>query len=147
MLPSKIPSDEGTWRRLKVLHFPYKFTFEKPTLDNEKKADATIIKRIPELVESFLTMLIHYHQRLTKISNGILAIPDDVKKETKKYRFATDIFEAFKTDCIQIIPKHIENPYFSLDELFIFFSKWLITEGSNSNKGPSKRNFRKKYDT
>lgn len=151
MLPANIPGDEGTWRRVKVLHFPYKFIFEKPQMDNEKQADPTIINRIPELSSAFLSLLINHHKLLSQQTKGILTLPQYVKQQTTKYRFNTDIFQAFKHKCIYLLnkneikeEKNIKE--YDVFELYNLFIKWCYVELKKKDNIPSKRMFQNKME-
>ena len=88
-----MPGDEGTWRRLKVLNFPFKFIFGKPKMDNEKEADPTLLNRIPKLAPYFVSLLLEHYKRLTNSDKkGIIEVPKYVNQQTTRYRFNTDSF-------------------------------------------------------
>ena len=97
-LPNICSQDGGTWRRIKVLDFPYKFVVGEPKANsNEKRGDPSLPDQLEGLAEAFMSMLIHRHSSL-RDNAGIIEEPDDVLQSTKMYRSSCDIYEEFLDD-------------------------------------------------
>ena len=133
VLPQIAP-DEGTFRRLRVLRFPYKFTFETPKSKYEKAADPTLINRLDELKHVFASFLIYRFQQLQHKTKGILHTPPSVTEETNKYKAKSDLYQAFVNEAL---PKDCDT--INAQVLFEIFQEWLKNE--NIKNDIKKREF------
>lgn len=139
VLPNIAP-DEGTFRRIRVLRFPYKFTFDEPKNKFEKPADPNLINRLDELKHVFASYLVYRYQILKKNHNGILHTPQSVIDETNKYKAKSDIYQAFVNEAF---PKNIDT--INSQELFEVFQEWMKNE--NIKNDIKKREFVENIET
>jgi phage/plasmid-associated DNA primase len=133
VLPNIAP-DDGTFRRLRVLRFPYKFTFEEPKNKFEKSADPNLISRLDTLKDYLASYLIHRYRMLKKHQKGILHTPQYVIDETNKYKAKSDIYQAFVNEGL---PKDVHSV--NAQSLFEVFQEWLKNE--NIKREIKKRDF------
>ena len=95
----KIPSsDQGTWRRLRVIEFTSKFTDNPdPNNPNEFKKDTKVAEKINNWRSPFLYMLIQYYKKY-KIEG--LIEPEEIMKYTREYESISNKYEDFINECI-----------------------------------------------
>jgi phage/plasmid-associated DNA primase len=115
-------TDHGTWRRF--LCYRFKFSFEVKLdkknqfvkLRNQELVNK--IKKNKKYHEAFLSILVHYHNKLYGEYGGeILRVPKPtIDKETQEYREREDIFERFistrvvyREDTSQSMDEFVEN--------------------------------------
>jgi len=100
----KIPSsDQGTWRRLRVIEFTSKFTDNPdPNNPNEFKKDTKVAEKINNWRSAFLFMLIKYYK---KYKEEGLVEPEEIMKYTKEYESISNKYEDFINECITKNPK------------------------------------------
>jgi len=137
-LPSIPATDDGTWRRIRVVQFPCKFK-DNPDPKNpfEKKADHTIDEKISTWGEVFMRLLIDiYHSDYCV--NGINE-PPQVLKNTSEYKADSDLTEQFLNTWIV----EDANSVLLFDELFPKYREWYATS-SNTTKKPNRSEFLKK---
>lgn len=107
-LPNIRADDEGTWRRLKVLHFESKFIKEFEATKAQKKliaggkspmfyANIDISEKLPEWKQTFMAILLNYYQKYLK--NGLVH-PKLVLKYTNEYKKRCDVYQDFMGDCL-----------------------------------------------
>ena len=92
--PKVNTTDGGTWRRLKVVHFPMKFV-HSPKLPNELPMDESIMHKVlsKEWAECFMAYLVHIHKEGRGLQQ--LACPDEVESYTKEYKQESDVVARF----------------------------------------------------
>lgn len=106
-LPNIKSDDDGTWRRLMVIHFPSKFVKPSEATDKMKKnglgenqfwADEKLSEKLPNWKQLFMGMLIRYYRKYKKEG---LNPPELVTFHTKEYRRRCDIFQDFISDYLE----------------------------------------------
>lgn len=99
-LPKVPHDDEGTWRRLRVVHFPSKFT-DKPNPDPKKyefPRDSKLSENFERWAEPFMYLLLDYYQQY--LTNG-LHEPEQVKQATTEYQKTSDMYADFVEDILE----------------------------------------------
>jgi P4 family phage/plasmid primase-like protien len=106
-LPNIRSDDDGTWRRLMVIHFPSKFIKPSEATEKIKKnglgenqfwADEKLSEKLPNWKQLFMGMLIRYYRKYKKEG---LNPPELVTYHTKEYRRRCDIFQDFISDYLE----------------------------------------------
>jgi P4 family phage/plasmid primase-like protien len=99
-LPDVPSTDDGTWRRLRVIDFVSKFTIN-PTKQNEFMIDTTLKQKIEQWSTAFASYLIHiYINKYKKIN--YLVEPPEVLTSTNQYKLENDYLTEYLTDRISI---------------------------------------------
>ena len=95
--------DGGIARRIRMVHFPFKFV-EEPVLANERKGDNTLKKRFEtdkELAQTFMMMLIQkYNENI--YGNKVFPIPNKVKEATDAYLDENNKIKKFLAECVEV---------------------------------------------
>lgn len=136
----KIPSDDGgTWRRIRVAHFPSKFVKKKSDVDESKHhylADKSIDEeKLKQWAPAFMWLLINvYYPKyiLPDEQNGGLCEPDDVIKYSEKYRENSDQIYEFIKDML-IISNNIEDKI-EITSLYSQFKSWCKDNHTQGTK-------------
>lgn len=94
--PKVNAKDGGTWRRLRVVHFPVQFV-DEPKAAHERPKDGTLKRRIHEWGEAMLALLIQRHVA----KRGVIELrpPKKVLEYTQEYRATNDGLAKFMADC------------------------------------------------
>jgi P4 family phage/plasmid primase-like protien len=87
-------TDGGTWRRLKVVHFPSKFV-ANPQGPNQYMVDETIQQKVlsPEWATCFMNYLVHLYTEGKGL--GKLSAPSEVDAYTNEYQDDSDIIARY----------------------------------------------------
>ena len=98
-LPEMPGDDEGTWRRVRAVEFPSKFTkYPNPKNKYEFEIDTELAEKFPDWAEPFMSLLLNYHKEV--YSTKGLHEPEEVLKVTNNYKRANDInIEFFDNSC------------------------------------------------
>lgn len=96
--PKVNAKDGGTWRRLRVVHFPVQFV-DEPTQAHERPKDGTLKRRIHEWGDTMLALLIQRY--IAKRGVIELKPPAKVLEYTQEYRAMNDGLAKFMRDCIR----------------------------------------------
>ena len=101
-LPKITSDDGGTWRRIRVIHFPRKFV-ENPDPSNhlEAKIDTKLKDKISQWAPTFASYLIHLYITKYDTKNKVPE-PKEVTMSTNKYRKAQDLIREFYEARIEI---------------------------------------------
>lgn len=139
-LPSIPATDDGTWRRIRVVQFPSRFRDNPdPTNPFEFKADHTLDDKISTWPEVFINLLIDVYR------NDYLVVgidePQQVLKNTNEYKADSDLIEQFLTTWLVEDAEGV----LCFDDLFPKFKEWYATS-SNTTKKPSRKDFLKKIE-
>lgn len=98
-LPEIPATDQGTWRRLRVVPFPVKFVDDPdPRNPYELKKDYSIREKMTTWVEPFICILI---DALKEYKTNGLHEPDEVLKYTKLFQNRSDTMMTYYTENIE----------------------------------------------
>lgn len=118
-LPEINATDDGTWRRVRVIHFSSKFCDNPdPNNPNEFPKDDTIDQKFKDWREHFMSMLVHYYNLY--VTEGGLVEPDDVIACTREYQKANDTVRQYVEDRIE----RIEKSFVLYDDIYKDYVKW-----------------------
>lgn len=115
-LPSVPPDDEGTWRRIRVIHFGSRFC-DNPKAPNEFLIDRTLEERVHGWKEAFMYKLLQYYKIYMK--NG-LKEPACVTQATDDYRKDKDMIVEFCSEHVETDPTSV----IKLSEAYQTFKDW-----------------------
>ena len=135
-----IPSDDGgTWRRVRAVHFPSKFT-ENPDASNkyEFKIDKEISLKFEDWKETFMSLLINYYRKY--IEEGIFE-PEEVLAFTNEYQKENDFITEFIGDSIQKSDK--DNCFMYEVDVWDKFCIWYDQQGGERSRRPKKNKLSK----
>jgi len=94
--PTVNSNDGGTWRRLKVIHFPSKFTqTPDPKKANEYMVDESIQQKVisEDWATCFMAYLVHLYTEGKGLRN--LVVPKEVDAYTSEYQEDSDVIAQF----------------------------------------------------
>jgi P4 family phage/plasmid primase-like protien len=120
-LPEVPSTDDGTWRRLRVIDFKSKFT-PNPTKPNEFMIDNTLKQKIETWGAAFASYLIHVYITEYK-SKSYLVEPEEVMASTKQYKQENDFFTEYIMDKVSVTnnPKDLINRETLWDDFRIWY--------------------------
>lgn len=136
VMPQIKSDDDGTWRRLKVIHFPSKFLRPHEVTEKIKKnglgenqfwADSNLSEKIPEWKQAFMTILIRYYRKYRK--NGLVH-PKLVTKHTNDYRKRCDFYQDFLGDYLDFT--NDENDSITIMALHNGMKNWTRANGGKT---------------
>ncbi len=133
-LPEMPSDDEGTWRRVRAVEFPSKFT-EKPdpSIPYQFPIDTELISKFDGWKEPFMSMLIHYY--ITVYSGKGLFEPKEVTQRTNEYQKDNDInVEFLENNCVIEVNEQGSVPWSTVNSKF----KKYLKETSNNKKSAQK---------
>lgn len=130
-VPQVAETDHGTWRRLQLVRFPYKFVDPNDPLmaPNEKHGDPGLRDRIrynkDRQLEAVLAWVIE--GALNYYANGQhqFAVPLSIQADTQSWREEADLILAYSKDRLTFDP----TASVVATELFDDFSEWLRDAG------------------
>jgi P4 family phage/plasmid primase-like protien len=135
-LPEIPSTDDGTWRRLRVVPFKVKFT-ENPVKGRkyEKLKDNTLTEKSIDWVEPFVYLLTEYFKKYKR--EGIVE-PNVVLEYTKEFKMRSDTM-------MQYFDENIETTNSPSDMIYIrkfyeHFKSWY--RDTNTNVAPSYNEFK-----
>ena len=99
--PTVNSNDGGTWRRLKVIHFPSKFMqTPDPKKANEYMVDESIQQKVisEEWATCFMAYLVHLYTEGKGLRN--LVVPKEVDAYTSEYQEDSDVIAQFMRDYV-----------------------------------------------
>lgn len=140
-LPSVPSTDDGTWRRLRIIDFCAKFT-DKPNPDPSKfefSLDSSLKAQMPNWGQSFLSYLLHiYVNQYKKLTENGKTIPDpiEVLQSTQEFKGENDVISEFTNE---MLVKTNNNDFkIPMNSVWDGFNSWL--NGSHSElKGKHKK--------
>lgn len=129
-LPVINETDHGTWRRLMLLKFPYRYV--KPgqplTGPDDRQGDPGLRQRMKtgrEQQEAVLSWLVAGARRWYANNRVMPAPPDTVTADTRAWRAESDLVLSYWDDRIEDDP----DSHVMARELFDDFNSWLSTKG------------------
>jgi len=119
-LPEVNSMDQGTWRRLRNIHFPSRF-IEKPNPnhENEYPINTKLSENFDEWAPAFTNILLNYYQNYKK--NG-LKTPDQVTALTEQYKLESDFMQEFANECLC---KGKEADFVTFKDINVSFLSWF----------------------
>lgn len=135
-----IPSDDGgTWRRVRAVHFPSKFT-ENPDPSNkyEFKIDKEISLKFEDWKETFMSLLLNYYKKY--VDEGIFE-PEEVLAFTNEYQKENDFITEFIDECIQKLDN--EDTFMYEVDVWDKFCIWYDQQGGEKSRRPKKNKLTK----
>lgn len=125
-LPKITSDDGGTWRRIRVIHFPMKFV-DNPNPENEfeRKIDEKLKEKIPQWAPTFASYLIHIYNKYYDVKNKIPE-PEEVMISTNKYRKAQDLIREYFE--LKIVVTDDKKDRIMKKELLADFRAWVKGE-------------------
>ena len=144
-LPQVPSNDDGTWRRMRCIKFPSKFTYEPDPADPfQFPIDENLSEKLAEWPEAFIFILLDYYRTYKK--KGLYE-PASVKQHTQAYKNKSDQFSQFFGERIKILEKDSKQTI-HIDEAYYNFQEWFKLAYGNV-RSPSRRdlqaNMEKKY--
>ena len=137
-LPDVPSTDDGTWRRLRVIEFSSKFT-DKPTKSNEYMIDNTLKQKIEMWAPAFVSYLIHVYNTSYK-NMAYLKEPVEVMASTDQYKMENDYYTEYIHEHITITGNNSDTV--KCDKLWDDFRVWYKSEYQNKPL-PKKTEFTK----
>lgn len=125
-LPSVSETDHGTWRRLALVIFPYKFLKpgQEPSGPHERRGDPGLRQRLIEghaQQEAVLAWLVEGARRWYAAGRVMPPHPEAVVTDTMKWRAECDLILAYWMERIEPCPdSHILS-----SDLLVDFNAWL----------------------
>jgi putative DNA primase/helicase len=121
-------TDDGTWRRLARVVFPYHYV-DQPSGEGERQKDAGLHERMQgrERLEAVLATLVSaavaWHQR----GRRFLPTPERVAAETEAWRAESDVVVAYATERLRFDPSCAVRT----SDLFADLNEWLEAQGKS----------------
>jgi P4 family phage/plasmid primase-like protien len=139
-LPLITSNDNGTWRRIRVIHFGSKFCDNPdPNKPNEYKLDNNLKNVLHEWAPSFMSYLIHIYITKYKKLDCIIE-PSEVIKSTNDYKNDNDIYNEYVTE--RIIKTDSTKDIITKTSLYTDFKIWF-TKNYNNEKPPNTKDIGK----
>ena len=120
-LPEVPATDDGTWRRIRVIEFLSKFT-DNPIKPNEFLIDNTLKNKIEKWAPTFISYLIHIYNTEYK-NKTYLTEPIEVMTSTKQYKMENDHFTEYIIQCIDVTGN--SKDLIGMKNLWEDFRKWF----------------------
>jgi P4 family phage/plasmid primase-like protien len=122
-LPTIPSTDEGTWRRLRVVEFKSKFKDEpKEGNEYEFQKDRALRFKMEQWKEPFMRILVDYYKQVIK--EGIKE-PEEVMKHTADYKKENDVLGQFVDS--QLEPN--DSSCISLRDIYVEYVSWCRSCG------------------
>lgn len=135
----EIPStDNGTWRRIRVVPFESKFVDNPdPKEPLEFKKDTLLAEKLELFKETFMSILIDKYHTLKNESFN-LCEPNEVKDHTKRYRINSDKYLDYISE--NLIKTNSPKDLLSTKILYSHFKDWY--QEAHATKAPSQKEFK-----
>jgi phage/plasmid-associated DNA primase len=122
-LPEVPSSDDGTWRRLRVIDFVSKFN-ENPTKPNEFKIDTSLKQKIENWAQTFASYLIYLYLNVYKKQTNFTE-PSEVKAATNQYKRENDYLTEYLMEKVTVT--NDPNDIIGFETLWEDFKIWYRT--------------------
>lgn len=126
--PQVSETDTGTWRRLALVTFPYRYT-SKPEAPHERKGDGDLrerIKRDPEVLKAVLKWIVDGAMKHYADGKAMPEQPESVISDTREWRAMSDMILSFWDKQLEADPdSHVMS-----SELFTHFRSWMEAQGN-----------------
>jgi hypothetical protein len=140
--PEMPSTEDGTWRRVRVVPFDTKFV-SNPTLPHERKKISDIDDLIPGWTSAFMAILIEKYKSYR--ANGIDE-PPQVLIHTNEYQKTSDMYIEYITDNIFATETVGQLDYIAYEDLWIDFLKWFKDSNRPSKHKPIKSEFKSEME-
>lgn len=122
-LPLVSETDNGTWRRLVAVPFPYTYVTGEPTAAHERKGDPTIKTRLggQGQREAALAWLVAGAVKWFKAGRTMPALPDDIKAATDAWRKESDLVLRYWDEFLEANP----TTKVVVGEVYEHFANWV----------------------
>lgn len=146
-MPDPNASDDGTWRRIRVVDFISRFCDNPDT--NPKKYEFPIDEKLDEklhqMKEAFMFMLLERFKKFKNVDSYKLNEPDDVRAATKKYKEDMDQFSEFMD--ITFIHNEGSTECMKKSDIWPLYKEWYSKNKSGKMPGwqPLVKAMEKKY--
>jgi putative DNA primase/helicase len=128
-LPIVDEIDHGTWRRLKIVPFPYKFVPHQPAAENERLGDSGLRQRLIDggdgRPEAMLAWLAEGASAVLNNPSLLREVPNDIETATNAWRLDVDKLAKFMADNIEFDA----NAWIPAVEMHRQFNYWLEDRG------------------
>ena len=146
-LPEIPANDRGTWRRIRVVEYPSKFTENPdPNQPFEFPIDTELSDKLREWPEAFMYLLLEKFKDYRKL--GKIVEPPSVLRNTEEYQNESDLFKQFCNEKLIEITNY-DGVGLKLEEILWAFNEWNKQAYGGFNKAPSRKelkaNLIKKY--
>lgn len=114
-----VPSDDGgTWRRIRLVEFTSKFTYNPdPEKENEFLIDPDLSSKFIGWREHFMALLIEYYKKY-RVSG--IQEPEEVLKCTKEYQRNNDYYLDYKENELE----NNEMSFLTVNDAYTVFKNW-----------------------
>lgn len=123
-LPKVTETDHGTWRRLCLVEFPYKYV-AAPQAPHERRGDPTLRDRMKNGQAQLEAVLAWLVAGARKAYAGMPELPESVAADTLRWRQDSDIILRFWAECIEPAPLR----YIAALDLHAEFNAWAEGQG------------------
>lgn len=130
-MPKLSDFDGGIARRLRIIHFPFKFV-EKPTMPNERQGDTSLKNRFENdkaIAQQFMRMVLERYMTRIK-GNKSICVPDKVMEFTNEYLEDNNILKKFLTDFVNVTGNQ-QDVVLSTELYNTFRSSEYYTQGND----------------
>jgi putative DNA primase/helicase len=123
-------TDHGSWRRLALVRFPYRYRKAHELLDGpqDRRGDGNLRYRAlndPAVLEAMLAWIVDGAHWWYLTDRQFLALPETVERDTATWRRSTDLILGYVEDALVFDPTaHVLS-----SELHADFVKWLGSAG------------------
>lgn len=135
-------TDEGTWRRLLLVVFPYTFTRGRPPrTELERQGDDGVKQRLPAGAAQRAAVLRWLVDgAVTWYGTGFPPVPAIVESDTAEWRGQTDLVAAFINDWLEFDP----GSFVVSEDLVGAFNAYLKAHG---NSGVAESTFKRRFSS
>lgn len=119
-LPTINATDQGTWRRVRLVEFKSEFVdHPDPEKKHQFKIDKKLNDKLPLYAEAFMSLLINEFGKYKK--EGLIE-PEEVTKFTNQYRIKSDVFLEFIQS--NYIKTNNEDDTLELKSVYNLYRSW-----------------------
>lgn len=129
-LPAIAETDSGTWRRLELIEFPYRFiTDGEPSSKAERRGDRHLRTRLRRgrggRAEAVLAWLVEGARQWYAAGSQMPAAPKVVEAAKAEWRMSSDVVLRFTAECLELEP----DEFTPAADLYTAFQGWQRANG------------------
>lgn len=132
--PVVTDTDDGTWRRVALVVFPFKFVRRNPRMPHERRGDPTLRPRVeagdPVIMRAALRWIVDGSKSWYAANRVLPELPDPVQKDTLEWRMETDLYLSFWSDVLE----SYEGAHVATVDVWSKFESWAKARG-HTNPG------------